>query len=154
MEDDGNDAGTRAYNQVTKLYNAMNRQRAATDHNVTDFEKNLGLILKKFNETEDAVEDPIEDAQYFEEGLKTQFSDFKKNFRGVVDNLRDKDYNIFVKVNEGKAKANDEAGIYTKLNEDLQKLQAQINKTNDAKNLINGLFSGIKQEKQVKAAQL
>jgi thiamine pyrophosphokinase len=48
---------------VNKLFDAMNRQKAQTDHNVTDFEKNLGLILKKFNETEENEnEDPIEDA--------------------------------------------------------------------------------------------
>ena len=45
------------------------------------------------------LDDPITDAEIFEHGIKKQFGDLKKNFRGVVDNIRTTDYTSFVKVN-------------------------------------------------------
>jgi hypothetical protein len=49
------------------------------------------------------MDDPQVDAAIFERGMKKQFGDLKRNFRGVVDNIRSSDYNSFVKVNANKA---------------------------------------------------
>jgi hypothetical protein len=68
------------------------------------------------------------DAEVFERGVKKQFGDLKRNFRDVVDNIRTNDYNTFVKVNEPKAKQNQ--GAYLKMEAELGKLKAQIDKAN------------------------
>ena len=65
------------------------------------------------------LDDPVTDAEIFEHGIKKQFTELKRNFRGVVDNIRTEDYNSFVKVNENKAKKNEEDGAYSKLEQEL-----------------------------------
>jgi hypothetical protein len=61
-----------------------------------------------------------------------------------VDNLRTTDYNVFVRVNKDKAKVNNDAGIYNKMEEELQKLKLHVDKANAAKNMFNDLFADIK----------
>jgi hypothetical protein len=58
----------------------------------------------------------------FEEGFKKQFTEFKRDFRLRVDNLRTVEYEYFVKVNEGKAKVNEEKGVYKKIEEEAKKM--------------------------------
>lgn len=55
--------------------------------------------------------------------MKKQFGELKRNFSNVVDNIRTNDYNMFVKVNEGKAKQNEKNGAYNKLEAELKKLK-------------------------------
>ena len=59
----------------------------------------------------------------------------------MVDNIRTNDYKTFVKVNEPKAKQNQQDGAYNKLEFELDKLKKQIEKTNVAKQLYNDFFS-------------
>jgi hypothetical protein len=62
----------------------------------------------------------------FENGIKTQFKDIKKNFRNVVDGIRTKEYNSFVRINSAKALINQQKGAYTKLDEELSKLKESM----------------------------
>ena len=62
-------------------------------------------VIKEIGPNVD-LDDPKVDADIFEKGIKKQFGDLKKNFRGVVDNIRTEDYNVFLKVNAPKAKQN------------------------------------------------
>ena len=78
-------------------------------------------------------DDPRVDAQVFEKGIKKQFGDLTRNFSGVVDNIRTKDYTVFVKVNKDKAEVNEREGAYNKLDEELKKLKTQLDKANQAK---------------------
>lgn len=48
--------------------------------------------------------------------MKSQFGDLKKNFRGVVDNIRTNDFRSFQNINKEKAAKNDKEGAYNKLN--------------------------------------
>ncbi len=64
------------------------------------------------------MDDPKVDAEIFEKGIKKQFGELKRNFRDVVANVRTNEHQVFNKVNEPKAKAN-EAKAYNKLEEEL-----------------------------------
>ena len=148
----------------------MQKSQNRTDEVIQDFERNFGLRLQKLTETSYGVElstdyqsivkdmqvskgkndqpldldDPKVDAEIFERGIKRQFTDLKKNFQNVVDNIRTDDYSVFVKVNEGKAQQNDKSGAYNKLEQELNKLKSQIDKANQAKQLFNDFFSDVK----------
>ena len=91
------------------------------------------------------LDDPQVEAEIFERGIKKQFGDLKRNFKNVVDNIRTKDYKTFVKVNEPKAKQNQQDGAYNKLDVELEKLKKQIDKANVAKQLYNDFYIDIKQ---------
>jgi hypothetical protein len=71
----------------------------------------------------------VVDAEIFEKGIKRQFGELKKNFRGVVNNIRTQEVQTFHKVNEPKAKQN-ESAAYSKLEQELQKVKQQIEKAN------------------------
>jgi hypothetical protein len=86
------------------------------------------------------MDDPVVDAEIFEKGIKRQFGDLKSTFREVVDNLRTNDYTTFVKVNESKAKQNQQAGAYNKLENELSKLKEQIDKAAQAKAMLSEMF--------------
>ena len=64
------------------------------------------------------MDDPVVDAEIFEKGIKRSFGELKKNFRGVVDNIRTKELESFHKINEPKAKQN-ESAAYSKLDLEL-----------------------------------
>ena len=54
----------------------------------------------------------------------------RKNFRGIVDNLRTNDYRVFVRVNKDKAKQNEKNGVYQQLDDELKKLKEAMEKAN------------------------
>lgn len=90
----------------------MQKNQARTDKAINDFEKNFGLRLQKLNEDLHDIDDPQIDAEEFEKFISGQFTELKKNFRGVVDNIRTKDYSSFVQINQAKAQANQQSGAY------------------------------------------
>ena len=102
--------GTFGAKQLNQLFNKAHKSQLKTDQILTDFEKNLGLRLMKFKEAnadkDNDDDDPEVDAQYFENEMKNEFGQLKKKFKGIVDGIRDNDFSLFVKANEGKAKAN------------------------------------------------
>lgn len=126
----------------------MQKNQARTDKAINDFEKNFGLRLQKLNEELHDIDDPQIDAEEFEKFISGQFSELKKNFRGVVDNIRTADYTSFVQINQAKAQANQNSGAYKKMEQELSKLKQQMEKAEQAKQLFNNFFSDVKQMRQ------
>jgi hypothetical protein len=122
----------------------MQKSQKRTDEVINDFERNFGLRLQKLTDNQIGIglstdykviakeiqeqgrpvdlDDPVVDAEIFEKGIKRQFGELKKNFRGVVDNIRTNELQTFHKVNEPKAKKN-ESEAYSKLEEELKKVK-------------------------------
>eukprot|EP00347_Sterkiella_histriomuscorum_P021343 403334317 len=147
-------AGTYGAGKLNEIIQKMQKGQAKTDQAINDFEKNFGLRLQRLNDDEqNDTDDPQIDAEHFEKFISSQFDGLKKNFRGIVDNIRTKDYRSFVKINEVKAKANESNGAYNKLDQELQKLKQQMDKANQAKELFNDFFSDVKQQKPQTGSQ-
>lgn len=115
--------GTYGAGKLGQIFQKMQKNQAKTDQAINDFERNFGLRLQKLNDDLNDIDDPQIDAEQFEKFISSQFGELKKNFRGVVDNIRTKDYRSFVKINENKAKANENSGAYNKMEEELKKLK-------------------------------
>jgi hypothetical protein len=49
-----------------------------------------------------------------------------------------------VRINSAKATLNNQKGVYTKLDEEISKIKENMQKANDAKKMINDLFSDVR----------
>lgn len=113
QEDQANN--TYGANKLNSIFSKIQKQQQQTDKKITDFEKNLGLRLQKLNEKDNECEDPQQDAEHFEKEIQSQYGNIKKNFRDVVDGIRTKEYQQFVRINSAKARLNENNGAYNKL---------------------------------------
>lgn len=125
------DGNSKSYGagKLNQLFSKYQKSQSKTDQIINDFERNFGLRLQKLNDNLEDI-DEQQDAEKFEKFISSQFQELKKSFRGVVDNIRTKDYKTFVRINEGKAQNNEKSGAYNKLEDELSKLKKQMDKAN------------------------
>jgi hypothetical protein len=164
-----NPSASYGQSKLNQLFSMMHKSQKRTDEVINDFERNFGLRLQKLTDNQIGLglsadymqiakelqgtgkpvdlDDPVVDAEIFEKGIKRQFGELKKNFRGVVDNIRTNELETFHKVNEPKAKKN-ESAAYSKLELELQKIKQQIDKANQAKAMFDEFFADVKKPPQ------
>lgn len=169
-DEGANPQATYGQSKLNQLFSMMQKSQKRTDEVIQDFERNFGLRLQKLTDNQMGIglstdykiiakelqeqgkqvdlDDPVVDAEIFEKGIKRQFGELKKNFRGVVNNIRTQEVSTFHKVNEPKAKQN-ESAAYTKLEQELQKVKQQIEKANQAKALFDEFFADVKRGPQM-----
>ena len=86
------------------------------------------------------------DAEYFEKNIKETFGGLKKNFRNVMNEVREDQLESFKKINEAKAKKNKK--VYDKLDKELEKIKKQMNKAD----LVNEVVKVVSTKKEAQAA--